>query len=310
MHQVTLCFAILFYFAGGQEAPSSLDSPMNDRLIDQNIRLRLQELNPFGASFIQEGPSLLPQRNEGPAEKPKVPHFGRVFLRDLNHIARAPFKWEKSDWTRFGLWSLSVPLLSGIDNEAARFINEHKTPVSGSLGNEIGKFGQEYSFVLLAGFYLSEKIGGHQKGGKIARDGLISSLIAGGILSPLLKSAVGRNRPNQELGSYEFQPFSGNHSFPSGHTTQAFALASVVASHYDNIWVKAGSYSLAGLVGVSRMESNAHFSSDVLAGALIGTLVGRKVVRLNEDRRSKYSIEPLISELGVGVSVKRQQGRK
>jgi hypothetical protein len=85
-----------------------------------------------------------------------------------------------------------------------------------------------------------------------------------------LKAAIGRERPNE----------SDDDSFPSGHTSNAFTLASVASAHYGNS-VGVPAYGLASLIGLSRIRGNAHWLSDVVAGAALGHLVGRAVVRQN-----------------------------
>ena len=86
-----------------------------------------------------------------------------------------------------------------------------------------------------------------------------------------LKAAINRERPD---GSDE-------DSFPSGHTSNAFALASVASAHYGK---KVGipAYVVASAIGVSRLRSNDHWLSDTLGGATLGTLVGWTVVRQND----------------------------
>ncbi len=83
-----------------------------------------------------------------------------------------------------------------------------------------------------------------------------------------LKYATQRPRPDG----------SDKHSFPSGHTSNAFAWATVGA-HYYGWRLGVPGYLLAGLIGVSRIEKNAHHLSDVLAGAGIGYIVGRTAIR-------------------------------
>ena len=67
---------------------------------------------------------------------------------------------------------------------------------------------------------------------------------------------------------------SGYASFPSGHTAQAFAAATIFAEEYGYRykWVPYLSYSLASTVGILRMAKNKHYLSDVLVGAGLGIL--------------------------------------
>jgi membrane-associated phospholipid phosphatase len=89
------------------------------------------------------------------------------------------------------------------------------------------------------------------------------------VVMTVLKLATQRTRPN----------LSNNMSFPSGHTMSAFALASVLSSEYHNKpLVVFGSYGFATAVGFARVGGLNHFPSDVVAGAVIGELIGRYVV--------------------------------
>jgi membrane-associated phospholipid phosphatase len=87
----------------------------------------------------------------------------------------------------------------------------------------------------------------------------------------VIKVAVGRERPNGE----------DNQSFPSGHTSNGFALAAVAERHYG--W-KLGvpACLLAGVVGASRIQQDKHYLSDVVAGATLGYIVGRTIVRVKQ----------------------------
>jgi membrane-associated phospholipid phosphatase len=86
-----------------------------------------------------------------------------------------------------------------------------------------------------------------------------------------LKSAVHRTRPYEKYPNDVFAlSVSGDKSFPSGHTSQAFATATTLALQYRKWWVVVPAFAWAGSVGYSRMYLGKHYPSDVLAGALIG----------------------------------------
>lgn len=79
-------------------------------------------------------------------------------------------------------------------------------------------------------------------------------------------------------------------SFPSGHTSAAFAGAAFLGEVHARLhpdrpsrhWVRGGGLALAALTGYARVRAGHHFPSDVLAGAAVGTLVGWLVPRLHE----------------------------
>ena len=86
-----------------------------------------------------------------------------------------------------------------------------------------------------------------------------------------IKHAVGRPRPfityPQEITAYEE---IHSNSFPSGHTSYAFATATALSLQYPKWYVIAPGYLWASSVGYSRMNLGVHYPSDVLAGALVG----------------------------------------
>jgi membrane-associated phospholipid phosphatase len=217
----------------------------------------------------------------------------RLVVTDFRGVFTAPARWDARDW---GLFSLAVAGVAGV-SQADRPLQKDVLGPSAfatHLADGFRPFGSYAAFGVLGGFYLGGLVAGDNKAQETALDGFIASLIAGGVITPFLKEAVGRSRPSAHLGVYDFHPFSGAASFPSGETTQAFVVGSVVAAEYPKPWVEIVSYGTATLVAYARMRENAHFASDVLAGAIIGTVVGRAVVHINQRLRARISAAPLL----------------
>jgi membrane-associated phospholipid phosphatase len=124
------------------------------------------------------------------------------------------------------------------------------------------------------------------------------------VLVRIPKFLAGRIRPNAwwEPGPDEWNgPMTGK-SFPSGHTTTAFALASVIAFQYrDNPWIPATAYSIATLAGLSRVYDNRHWFSDIFAGAVFGIATGQFICKQHE--KSRFSILPATHNGSTGISL-------
>ena len=118
------------------------------------------------------------------------------------------------------------------------------------------------------------------------------AIVLGSGVTMLLKDVLGRSRPfvSNATDPRDFKFGAGfgdadRQSFPSGHTTAAFAAASSLTSEihrvYPHLTWFAGPVLYAGAttVGLARMYHNKHWASDVALGAAIGTFSGRKVVQ-------------------------------
>jgi undecaprenyl-diphosphatase len=100
-------------------------------------------------------------------------------------------------------------------------------------------------------------------------------------------------------------------SFPSGHATMAFAGAAFTSYvfatyHPDSVWkipVTVASYSLAIATAAMRVASGNHFPSDVLTGALLGTLVGVGIPFLHRSLASKQELTASVTPFGVAFRV-------
>ena len=107
-----------------------------------------------------------------------------------------------------------------------------------------------------------------------------SSQVASSAITLIMKGAINRPRPFVIYPDIQKLTDAGSASFPSGHTSTAFAAATSLSLEYPKWYVIAPSYLWAGTVGYSRMHLGVHYPSDVLVGAVVGagtSFLGHKI---------------------------------
>ncbi len=97
-----------------------------------------------------------------------------------------------------------------------------------------------------------------------------ATLASAAVLTTILKYSVNRERPFDKYPGIIKLSSAGSPSFPSGHTSDAFALATSLSFSYPKWYVIVPAYSWSCVVAFSRMDLGVHYPSDVLAGAVIG----------------------------------------
>ena len=249
------------------------------------------------AGLAQTAPVPSKVSIDSPSELP-----GLVWNDALN-VASAPWGWDSDAWLCAALGTASVlGTALVLDNPVHRAVLRNDSPSLHRWANNLAPIGNEYSFVAAGGFYVYGLVARDAETRATGADTLSALLITGASLIPL-KYGLGRARPDDNLGNHSFKPLSSRDSFASAHTAFAFTAAAAITEHYSDTWVQVTAYGLATAAGLSRLEQNVHWTSDVLAGALIGTTIGKLVTRMNQKQRFgkngrvKLVVEPI---LGLG----------
>ncbi|MBN2175871.1 MAG: phosphatase PAP2 family protein [Bacteroidales bacterium] len=234
------------------------------------------------------------------------------YWTDTKEIVKTPLHWKGRQWSAFaglaGAWTVTYVY----DEEIYNFFQKNRTQKTDNISKYfIEPWGSGlYSIPLLAGIYLSGIKNEHHR--NVALTGLKAYLLSGGAAF-VIKYISHRHRPNDNIppNAYLWEgplPFTTDYtSFPSGHTTTAFAIATVLAIGYrDKTWIGVTSYTVAALVGLSRINDGKHWATDVVAGAALGTFIGCVLAKTNFDRNGKLAIGPttVMGEYGIGIAYK------
>jgi hypothetical protein len=190
-------------------------------------------------------------------------------------FARLPLNLVRGAVGVFHLENLRPALVGmSVSGGATVFIDEAVREAVSDPDNQIGQSLESWGSPslaggIVAGLFLVTRATGPSRFRDVTYDWLTAHLVTGAYTA-LLKQAVGRRRPNGQNAN----------SFPSGHASNAFALAAVAERHYG--WkVGIPAYGLASAVALSRLQRDMHYLADVTAGATLGYIVGRSVVRMN-----------------------------
>lgn len=235
----------------------------------------------FGQSSQPE-PSPHPQPTSSPSLEKK---FLSNILRDQRAIWTAPFKVKHSDGKWLAPLGIATAVFVATDRHTSGELFEggdHRRRIS--ISKDFSRLGSTYATGgVAAAFYFAGRVNHNareKETGLLAAEALIDS----GIVVTALKTAAQRPRPPVDHASGEF--FDGGASFPSGHATNSWALAAVVASEYGQHrpLVRFGVYGIAAAVSLSRYTGTNHFLSDVLVGSALGYGIGRYVYHNHHDR--------------------------
>ena len=231
------------------------------------------------------------------------------YLTDLKSIVTAPVRWDASDWFTAGITTGIAAGLYCNDEKIMKWIQDHKTTTSVHIGDTVTDFGHgKYTPIILGGMYLYGHVAddNNMRGAALLS---VESFVLTGLIVQVTKHLTHRHRPDtgdppHTFDGPAFHSTSSNSSLPSGHASSAFAVASVIASVYDNAVIPPLAYGIAGITALNRVQHNAHWPSDVFVGSAIGYFTGKLVVSSHRTSgNGKLSLVPVMNEEGMGLAM-------
>jgi hypothetical protein len=231
-------------------------------------------------------PAVQPQQeSQDTPKKPQEPpvqlnkEYFTGYWTDTKNILTSPARWESSDWIKASVvMGISVGFYTQDDN-IKTWVQKTKNNTTSHLADDASMI-FTYAIPALAGLGVYGYVEGDDKAKRTLLLSTESFIITGAFVQTL-KHSTGRHRPSSgdAHDTWSGPTVKGSYmSFPSGDASSAFAIASVVASEYDNMVIPPLVYTAASLIALERVHNNAHWSSDVFVGSAIGYFTGKAIV--------------------------------
>jgi membrane-associated phospholipid phosphatase len=176
-------------------------------------------------------------------------------------------------------WWQGAAVLGGVsalillDGTVRQDVQSHRSPGGDRLAETVRHFGQPEVYGTVTAGILTAGLITHNP--RLIRTGtrVAGALAVAAGVSNSIKMLAGRTRPDAQVldnDADDFAVFSGHASWPSGHTSMAFAFATALGDELHQPVARYGLLAAATAVGWSRINDNRHWLSDVAAGAVVG----------------------------------------
>jgi membrane-associated phospholipid phosphatase len=229
------------------------------------------------------------------------------------NVFKSPYYFDSNDFLITGVIVALTVTSFTIDNSIRKSVIKNKNNLMNKVTSVGENFGNaKYGSALSALLYFTGLIFDNQDVRETGQM-LAESMLWNGVYTELLKITFLRYRPytgntNLKMEPFEFEHDSNENSLPSGHTSTAFTIATVLSQKLDNTYASIVLYSLASLTTYQRVYADVHWFSDTFLGAALGTIIGLKISSLhnkhNEENKSlKYSIYPNFDSNSYKVGV-------
>ena len=240
-----------------------------------------------GLSVSAQTPTPSPSPTPQTSSTSTLEHdFFKNILRDQKAIWTAPFHLHGDDAYWLAPITLGTAAFIVTDRDSADEMAESHNQAS----RIISYLGTGYATGGIAATFYAVGRATHNQ--RARETGVLSAeaLIDSAIVATAVKEVTQRRRPTAGISRGDF--FDGGSSFPSGHSIEAWTLATVIANEYhDHRAVEIAAYGLASVVSISRFTGHNHFLSDVLVGSALGYGIGRYVYKTHHVKTSAFGGE-------------------
>lgn len=204
-----------------------------------------------------------------------------------------PEWFSDRDARNLGIGVLALGVLSLTDEPIANALKRNKAQANSLLtrsSNVLGKSGDPGALIVSSTLYLVGTLAHQSTLADASKHAAIAIAVTTLTTQPM-RWGFGRARPNIANGNaYAFHPFrsvkSEYNAFPSGHAAAAFALAGAFSAELNRTnpnaarFVGPALHGVATIVGAARLYDNRHWFTDVVAGAVIGEVTSRRIVKM------------------------------
>jgi membrane-associated phospholipid phosphatase len=245
--------------------------------------------------FAQEVKKDTIPETKGEKAQEKKPYSVSQFAHETFLFIKQPLAWDGYDWLKVGIVTAATISLMPFDERIANSSGGNQRYYYYSAPIVGGRvYGEWYSIGGVAGAFGLYGLIAHDSAAKRIGLELLQAGLFSELVTEVFKNALGRARPYTNEGAFSYHPFRlfniDFNSIPSGHTTSAMALSTVLSRHAHSTILKILAYVPAGLTMFSRIYQNQHWLSDVVPAAAIGYFAGTWVVNLHEGKRHRINV--------------------
>ena len=191
------------------------------------------------------------------------------FLYSFNtgfEVLKSPLNFDNDDILLASLVVAATGATMSIENQVRADVSKMHNKSFDKFNVVTEHFGRPIYGSILSGFLYSTGLIFHDKYVKETGQMLAEAIIANGIYTEVLKITLGRarpftNEPKTDIDFLEFELETNENSLPSGHTSTAFTIATVLSERLDNIYASVTLYSLASLTAYQRIYSDVNWLS-------------------------------------------------